>query len=141
MCSKGQRPTLTTRHGSTRIVRANTQKSGLFWFPGRYPDSPLLSGDFDSSFSLSVSLLSLFLIRPFPCPRYFSFSLSFLPLSCCAIYPYVRETQRRRGPKMGIESRQPVTSGCVHGTVHRELFTDNTTTTSGQFTLDKNICV
>lgn len=125
MCSKGQRPTLTTRHGSTRIVRANTQKSGLFWFPGRYPDSPLLSSDFDSSLSLSLCFSSSFLpYSPIPaCSHSLSPSLSFL--SCNrAIYPYVREThrrvERRRGPKMGIESRQPVTSGCVHGTVHRE---------------------
>lgn len=71
---------------------------------------------------LSLSLFPFFLSSLFAHSRVLaiSLSLSFLPLSRCAIYPYVRETQRRRGPKMGIESRQPVTSGCVHGTVHRE---------------------
>lgn len=126
VCSKGQRPTLTTRHGSTRIVRANTQKSGLFWFPGRYPDSPLLSPV--TSTLLSLSAFPFFLSSLFAHSRVLAFSLSlpasFLSHAAARIYPYVREThrrvERRRSPKMGIESREPVTSGCVHGTVHRE---------------------
>lgn len=94
VCStKGQRPTLTTRHGSTRLVRANTQKPGLFWFPGRYPDSPLFSPTTPAPLSVSVFrdsaafspslffLLSPFLIRPF---RALGFSLR---LSRSALLP------------------------------------------------------
>jgi len=81
--TKGQRPTLTTRHGSTRIVRANTQESGLFWFPGRYPD-PHFSPRCDSNLSLFLSLalspvlLALFLTPLIACARVSSLRL-YLP--------------------------------------------------------------
>lgn len=134
VCStKGQRPTLTTRHGSTRLVRANTQKPGLFWFPGRYPDSPLFSSTTPTPLSVSVSRdqLPLHLSSSFFLPSLFahfarsgflsvSFSLLFLflfpsfayPFRAAlsprsTVYPYVREThrrvERRHGPEMGID--------------------------------------
>lgn len=94
VCSpKGQRPTLTTRHGSTRLVRANTQKLGLFWFPGRYPGSPLLSPTtprFSSALSLSLSLPppSCVFLPPSFVPSYPSIPPAFsLPLVCLPLSP------------------------------------------------------
>lgn len=144
VCStKGQRPTLTTRHGSTRLVRANTQKPGLFWFPGRYPDSPLFSPTTPAPLSVSVfreppllpvSLLPSFSLPYSPISRArvfsptlslrsssFSFPLSPIPsaapLSPRCIPMSVKPIAAWNDGmvlKWGLtECRRPVTSGCV----------------------------
>lgn len=121
VCSmKGQRPTLTTRHGSTRVVHANTQKSGLFWFPGRYPGPPLSSPV--TLPSLSLFLLSLFLIRPYSPSRGLLLSLSPSPHDT-SLCPW----NLSRVPKWGLtaEPASDVKMCTQNGTCRISLFAND----------------